>query len=273
MRKPIFPVIALAAMLAACSGGSSDAPGDASGDASGDAPGGSNPPQPPIAPVAPGPTLDDPDADTLDPGTADAFYRVTLENFWGAADYPQEFPDDAHLSLVAGAVHDDEVTFWAIGDTVSRGMEDIAEAGLIDIFLLDEVTPAVAAGTAYQPIEYRTYTGPMVDGEPGISTFDIQASVGWSRLTLATMLGPSPDWFVGVSGLALDDATGWRERIVVDLPLLDGGTKSDIIPVMGGPDIRPPEPIGYVVYDPATGTYQPSDVAENVARLTLQRIR
>ena len=46
------------------------------------------------------------------------------------------------------------------------------------------------------------------------------------RVTLLTMIAPSPDWFVGVSGLTLLDAQGdWVESLQVDLYPWDAGTE------------------------------------------------
>jgi len=281
-RSPLS-VLVLATLLVACGGGSGGSGGDVPlASDSGPRAGAGKPvgTDGPIVPDAPPPTdtlpgsiLDDPDAPAFDPDSLTARYRITFENLWNAQDYPQEFPDDAHLSLIGGALHDGDVEFWAFGQPVSAGMDDLAETGRIDLLLYDEVVPAIEAGNASATIEYREYTGPMVDGVPGTSTFDIEANAVWPLLTLATMLGPSPDWFVGVSGLALDGADGWQERIVVDLPLLDGGTRSDIVPSMFGPAIDPPDPVGYIAYDPATGTYLPSDEPAVLARLTVVRVR
>lgn len=54
--------------------------------------------------------------------------------------------------------------------------------------------------------------------------------------------------------------------------MYDGGTKSDITPIMGGPDIMPPNPIGLVAYDPSIGVYLPSIEPQMVARLTFERL-
>lgn len=201
-----------------------------------------------------------------------AKYRVTLENFWGVTDFPQEFPEDAHLSLIGGATHNAAVSFWNEGEVASRGIEDMAEAGLIDKLLFDEVAPAIEKDTADSMIAVREYTDPNINGVPGLKVFYIEMNIQWPLVSLVTMLGPSPDWFVGVSGLSMLNDEQWTTQLSVDLPLYDGGSKSDITPIMGGPDIIPPNPISLVAYDPTTGVYLPSDEPQNVARLTFQRI-
>ncbi len=39
------------------------------------------------------------------------------------------------------------------------------------------------------------------------------------------MLSPSPDWFVGVSGLLLHDGSNWIDNLVIDLRPYDGGVR------------------------------------------------
>jgi len=210
--------------------------------------------------------------EAFDPLSTTAKYHLLLENYWGVENYPQEFPEDAHLSLIGGATHNEAVSFWDVGEVASRGIEDMAEAGLIDKLLLDEVDPAIENGTADSRIEIREYTDAEIEGVPGITEFDLSMNSQWPRVSMVTMLGPSPDWFVGVSGLALQDADGWLEKLSVDLPLYDGGTKSDITPVMGGPDIRPPNPIGLVAYEQSQGVYLPTNTPQIVGRLIFERI-
>lgn len=215
---------------------------------------------------------DDPSDISDPPLAAQARYRVTLTNYWGADEFPQAFPEGAHLSLIGGATHNMAVSFWDIGEVASRGIEDVAEAGLIDQLLFDEVAPAIANGTAASMIEVREFTDASSNGVAGELSFDLDMNLDWPLVSMVTMLGPSPDWFVGVSGLSLLDDDGWAEVLSVDLPIYDGGTKSDITPVMGGPDIIPANPIALVAYDAATGVYLPTDTPQIVARVSFERV-
>ena len=210
-----------------------------------------------------------------------ALYTATLSSLWFAEDYPQDFPDgevgSAHLSHVGGATHNAAVSFWEPGETLGPGVEDIAETGRIEIFLAEEAAPAIENGTADSAIAFREYifSSPYTRdiGLPTEKSFEIEMRRPWPLLTLVTMLGPSPDWFVGVSGLALHEDGAWHDALTLELPLLDGGTKSGLSPVMGGPDVVPPEPVRPIAYDPATGTYGPTDTPQILARLVLERVR
>lgn len=243
-----FPPGILALLLAGCGGGGS----------------GASDGTPPIL------------SDEALPADAEAAgYSVKLESFWFVDDFPQGFPDNAHLSHIGGATHNAAVSFWEVGETITRGMEDVAESGRIEIFLDEEIRPAIENGTADSAIARREFifSSPRTFdlGLVNEATFDIAVKRDWPLVTLVTMLGPSPDWFVGVGGLPLYEDGAWHDLVTIDLPLFDGGTKSSVEPIMGGPDIRPPIPIALVAYDAATGTYQPTDTPQNIARLTFTR--
>ena len=63
-------------------------------------------------------------------------------------------------------------------------------------------------------------------GGTGSATFDITLTNEHPLVTLLSMIGPSPDWFVGVSGLSLLDTQGqWESLLEVDLFPYDAGTE------------------------------------------------
>ena len=156
-------------------------------------------------------------------------------------------------------------------------MEDVAESGRIELFLADEVGPAIENGTADSTIAYREFIFSSPEtfalGLVNEASFPLEMNRDWPRVTLVTMLGPSPDWFVGVDGVPLYENGAWLETLSIDLPLYDGGSKSSVEPVMGGPDIIPPIPIELIGYDAASGTYQPTSTPQNIARVTFTRTR
>ena len=213
------------------------------------------------------------DPTPFDRSSVEATYKVLISNFWGAEEFPQEFPDHAHLSLWGGATHNSAVSFWNLDEVASKGIEDVTEAGLIDVLLFDEVAPAISQGTAGSMIEVRQFTDAAMDGQPGMLEFELTVTQGHSLVTMLSMLGPSPDWFVGVSGQSMQNDGLWLDELIVDSPLYDGGTKSDIIPVMGGPDIIPADPISLVAYDVTTGTYLPTQTPQIVAQIQFIRIK
>ena len=84
---------------------------------------------------------------------------------------------------------------------------------------------------------------------PADTTTNLEFEINSSHplISLVSMLGPSPDWFIGVSGLELRDATGWKQLVEVDLFPYDGGTRTrDDRFALGGPRENPQKAIALI---------------------------
>ena len=68
--------------------------------------------------------------------------------------------------------------------------------------------------------------GGAIDRSPDRVTLDFEISRDFSLVTLVSMLAPSPDWFVGMSGLNLIENGDWVAEKVVVLQPWDAGTDS-----------------------------------------------
>ena len=147
-----------------------------------------------------------------------ATYRVTFQGRWTTSVTPGGLPSGAHFSPLIGAVHNDSVTFWSSGGTASAGVESMAEVGGTSA-LKSEIN---AAGSEASSTIERSGTV----GATATVTVDITVSPTHPLVTLVTMIAPSPDWFVGVSGLSLLNAQNeWLASHTVDLFPYDAGTE------------------------------------------------
>ena len=147
-----------------------------------------------------------------------AAYRVTFEGRWTTAATPDGVPGGAHFSPLIGAVHNDQVTFWREGGTASTGIESMAEVGGTNALKTDITAAGSNAGTIIERIGNIGATATV--------TADFTVTSTHPLVTLLTMVAPSPDWFVGVSGLSLLDAQGdWLASHMVDLFPYDAGTE------------------------------------------------
>ena len=148
-----------------------------------------------------------------------AVYTVTFKGDWSTSVTPGGVPSGAHFSRLIGGIHSDAVTFLESGGTASAGVESMAEvggwtglqgevqdAGTVALNVLSGDTDFISPTTS------RTLTATLTTEHP--------------RITLVTMVAPSPDWFVGVSGLPLLDADGlWLRSHEVNLYPWDAGTE------------------------------------------------
>ena len=186
-----WTVLSGALILGACGGGS-DAP--------------MAPTPAPVTPVAtPAPT---------------ARYSVTFEATWDVATHPADFPPNPHFSGLIGGTHGASVSFWQPGGLASEGIRLMAERGRQSPLDL-EVDAAARAGTAQHLLR-----GGDVPSSPGSVALEFDISTGFPLVTLVTMVAPSPDWFVGVSGLSLLENGAWVQTKTVDLLPWDAGTDS-----------------------------------------------
>ena len=149
-----------------------------------------------------------------------ATYRVTFEGKFTASALASgvSVPSGEHFTTLIGAVHNGSATFWSSGAMASAGVEGVAELGNTGTFK-SEIN---ADMNAVAVIEKSLPSG----GTP-TATVDFTVTTAHPLVTLLTMIAPSPDWFVGVSGLSLRNATGdgWHPSLAVDLFPYDAGTE------------------------------------------------
>ena len=153
------------------------------------------------------------------PAEGEARYRITFDSDWSADIHPTNFPDNPHFSGLVGATHDESVLIWQRGELASDGFELMAETGGKSK-LLAEIAALIAAGTAHGEL-----SGNGLSTSPSSVSLEFKVVSSHPYVTLVSMLAPSPDWFVGVSGLSLlaEDGT-WKDREEVPLRLYDAGT-------------------------------------------------
>ena len=180
----------------------------------------------------------DPEPEPPPPAAATtATYRVAFAATWSASTHPTNFPGGAHFSPLIGAVHNAGVTFWARDGAATPGIESMAETGGTGTLAAE--IQAEIPGNARAVINGSGIRSP---GSTRIQAITLHED--FPLVTLVTMIAPSPDWFVGVSGLSLRDADGsWIEELVVVLYPYDAGTDSGPNYTSANDDTQPKEPI------------------------------
>ncbi|MBT8400108.1 MAG: spondin domain-containing protein [Rhodothermia bacterium] len=149
-----------------------------------------------------------------------ATYELTFESSWSAATHPTDFPPNPHFSGLIGGTHNESARFWDAGTVASDGIESMAETGAKTL-LQGEVQAAISAGNA----EF-ILSGGGISISPGSVSLTFDVSGSFPLVTVVSMLAPSPDWFVGTSGLNLMEGGDWRQQVVVPLIVHDAGTDS-----------------------------------------------
>ncbi len=199
--------------------------------------GGGSPAAPTPPPTGPGPTpVSSPDST--------ARYRVTFDSTWSARSHPDDFPSNAHFSPLIGGTHDEATRFWEVGDFATAGIKAMSETGATSP-LDREINRAITAGRAEHLLRGRP-----LGRSPGRITMEFDVGVDFPFVTLVTMIAPSPDWFVGVSGLSLMEDGDWAQRIGVELFAYDAGTDSGTRHTSPNQPSSPREPISRIETSP-----------------------
>ena len=183
-----------------------------------------------------------------DPATAyptTVTYDIVFRGRWNRQVTPSGVPGGAHFTTLIGGVHSDAATFVEAGGTATDGVELMAEAG-VTTRLRSEVQAAVDADP---PTAHRVVSQSVGSGPTATATLnEVEFTSEFPRLTLTSMVAPTPDWFVGVSGLRLlDDRGRWLRSHSVNLYPWDAGTEDDVSQnngfSLGGENTRPKERI------------------------------
>ena len=178
------------------------------------------PPPTPIPPTEipatrPLPTATTPPTETP---AASARYQLTFEATWSPATHPTDFPANPHFSGLIGAAHDPSVRLWAEGETATPGMKNMAETGGKSP-LDGEIDSLIGEGSACE-----TISGGGISPSPGAVTVTFTVNLDCPVVSVVSMIAPSPDWFVGVSGMSLLEDGQWIGERVVALHPYDAGT-------------------------------------------------
>jgi hypothetical protein len=166
-----------------------------------------------------------------------AVYKLTFDAVWSSTTHPTSFPPGPHFSGLVGGTHNNSVAFWEVGSLASEGIEKMAELGS-KTTLIDEVNAAITNGTAGEVID-----GPGIVVSPGSAEVTFTVTQDFPLATVVTMIAPSPDWFVGVSGVSLFNGQVWEDELVVSLQPFDAGTDSGVNYTSSNMNTNPQEPI------------------------------
>ncbi|MBN1294116.1 MAG: spondin domain-containing protein [Candidatus Latescibacteria bacterium] len=190
-----------------------------------------------------------------------ANFLVTFTSTWSAATHPDNFPPNPHFSPLIGVVHNKNASLWKEGLLASNGIKQVAETGATDI-ISSEIDAIIVQGSAYGKISKSG-----LSSSPGTLTEVFTAHRDFPLVSLVSMLAPSPDWFVGVSGFSLVENNDWIIEKKVDLYVYDAGTDSGTTYTADNKATNPPEKIKKI-----TGTpFLVKDAVISVGTFTFKR--
>jgi len=194
-----------------------------------------------------------------------ACYQVQLVGQWKAADHGA-LPGGAHFTSPVIASHSDAYSLFKAGESyASAGLELLAERGKTAT-LINEM-----AGD--NGVKCRT-TMSGFSSPTAQASANITLTTSHALISLASMVAPTPDWFLGVGGLSvLDEAGAFRDDLSADVHTYDAGTEEGSGFSLSNAATEPPEAVDYLSPSGTGFTSQSSERIEPpLARVTLTKI-
>jgi spondin N/type IX secretion system substrate protein len=174
---------------------------------------------------------------TLNYSQSTATYDITFTSVWNSTDHGT-LPGGAHWSPLVGANHNGNVTFLQMDQNATPGIENVSELGDNGVFNT-EVNTSITNGNTEQYIngnDLGTATGTI-----NINGLEVDES--FPLLTLVSMIAPSPDWMIAISGINLRNTNSWKSSITLDLFPYDAGTDNGMNYTSSNSNTNPQDPI------------------------------
>jgi Spondin_N len=147
---------------------------------------------------------------------SEARYAVTITGQWKSPAFT--VPGGAHYTTFIGMVHNSNGQLWKEGRKATYGMEVLAETGGGGP-ILSEIDSTIRVKSA---LSLLLFVAPSTIGSSGVNFY---CNTNYSRVSFASMLGPTPDWFVGVSDIELFSNNKWVGDTTINLYAYDAGTE------------------------------------------------
>ena len=144
-------------------------------------------------------------------------YQVELSIFWSEGTHTGYFPQGAHISPFVAWSHSGGNRLFAVGESASPGIEKMAELGGT-ITLEQEIIQKQGDGV----FEYIIAKKGNV---PTTITEVIEVDERHPRISLVTMIAPSPDWFATVIEETMIIDGEFVDEITIPLVMFDAGTE------------------------------------------------
>lgn len=174
---------------------------------------------------------------------SEATYTLEVTGKWSSPDFT--VPAGVHFTSFAGMVHNTNGELWKPGKLATKGVENIAETGSTTAILL-EIDSVIRSKNALSLI---LFTPP---GATGTKKATLYCNSNYSLVSFASMLAPSLDWFIGLSGLNLYSNNKWVSDTTVQLFVFDAGTEDGDIFGYNNPPANPQQTIHLLQASEAT---------------------
>jgi hypothetical protein len=165
---------------------------------------------------------------------AEALYKTEIRLQWASPAFT--IPANAHFTAFAGMIHHKDSFLWTSNGLATLGLENVAEVGN-PAQLNVEMAAIISKGSASYKFEIPS------PGISGIIDTSFRFTLQHSCISFASMIAPSPDWFVGLNQYNLLQENKWINEVTVPLYLFDAGTEDGDVFGYNNPPSVPQQPV------------------------------
>ena len=182
--------------------------------------------------------------ETETPTETQAKYKVTFNFKWNKIDFPIDYPPTAHFSNLIGWSHSPKNTFFKKGSIASEGIKNMAELGATST-LTNELKTKID-----QKKGLTNVVGSGLGSGVGEVSIEIGVNKDHSAITLATMLAPSPDWYVAIVNINMLEDGKFISQKTINAQTYDAGTDSGNTYQSNNAPTMPKQPITIIKTPP-----------------------
>ena len=165
---------------------------------------------------------------------SEASYKIVVTLNWISPKFG--VPAGAHVTALTGMVHNKDTFLWMPAKFATAGLEDVAEIGNnakmnveLDAILLSN-----------KALSKFSIPPPSVTG---MVEMDLTFNTNYPYISFASMIAPSPDWFMGIHDFSLLNNKTWINDTTVNLVVYDAGTEQGDVFGYNNPETIPQQTI------------------------------
>ena len=174
---------------------------------------------------------------------SEASYKMTVSLNWQSPQFT--LPAGAHVTALIGTIHSKDTFLWKPNTLATKGLENVAEEGnAVNMNL--ELDAIIASRKALS--KFMIPPPPVTGSVNTILNFN----TNYSYISFASMIAPSPDWFMGIYGVNLFVNNKWVDDLTINILLYDAGTEEGDVFGYNNPATDPQQNISLLTVSNAT---------------------
>ena len=174
---------------------------------------------------------------------SEASYTMIVSLNWQGPQFT--VPPTAHVTTLIGLIHSRDTVLWGPDKLATKGLEDVAETGNATNMNLE----LDAIITTRKALSKFMLSPPSIRGS--ISAV-LNFSTAYSYVSFASMIAPSPDWFLGIHDVNLFSNKKWVDDVTINIMLYDAGTEDGDVFGYNNPETIPQQNVSFLTPSKAT---------------------